>query len=67
MLLSIMTALRSYLKKLIEKYKVEFLESLENLRGYSDLTIKSYAETLNEASNYVKLHEEDEIITLELM
>lgn len=59
--------LRNCLKKLIKKYKVEFLESLEHLRGYSDLTIKSYAEVLNEASNYIELYKEDNITILELM
>ena len=38
-----MMVLRSSLKKSIDNYKIEFLESLEDLRGYSDLTIKSYA------------------------
>lgn len=67
MLHSIMMDLRSYLKKLIEKYKVEFLESLENLRGYSDLTIKSYAETLNEAALYVEVYKQDKTTILNLM
>jgi len=43
------------LKKSIDKYRREFLESLENLRGYSDLTIKSYDEVLKEAFVYVEI------------
>ncbi len=55
------------MKKLIETYKTHFLESLENLRGYSDLTIKSYDETLRESSNYVKVVEENNILIIDLM
>lgn len=43
------------MKKSIDKYRREFLESLENLRGYSDLTIKSYDEVLKEAFTYVEI------------
>jgi integrase/recombinase XerC len=55
------------LKKLIEKYKKPFLESLENLRGYSDLTIKSYDETLQESAKYILTYEEDDRIIIDLM
>ncbi|MDF1874996.1 tyrosine-type recombinase/integrase [Sulfurimonas sp. SAG-AH-194-I05] len=53
--------------KLIEKYKQDFLESLEKLRAYSDLTIKSYDETLQEASQYITVFEENGLIKLNLM
>ncbi len=43
------------MKKSIDNYRREFLESLENLRGYSDLTIKSYDEVLKEAFVYVEI------------
>jgi len=43
------------LKKSINNYRQEFLESLENLRGYSELTIKSYDEVLKEAFIYVEI------------
>jgi len=58
---------RSYLKKSINKLKVSFLESLENIRGYSDLTIKSYDETLNEAFRYIEILEENSSTVLNLM
>ncbi len=45
------------MKKLIDKYSVEFLESLEELRGYSDLTIKSYDESLKEAFRYIEIEQ----------
>lgn len=55
------------MKKLISQYKLPFLKYLEELRAYSELTVKSYDETLNEASSYVEVSEEDGIITLNLM
>jgi integrase/recombinase XerC len=47
------------LKKSIDNYRREFLLSLEQLRGYSDLTIKSYDEVLKEAFVYVEIIEEN--------
>jgi len=55
------------LKKLVDKYKKEFLKSLEELRGYSDLTIKSYDETLIEASRHVEIFEEETQQIINLM
>jgi integrase/recombinase XerC len=46
------------LKKSIDNYKIEFLESLEDLRGYSDLTIKSYDEAITEAFRYIEIIED---------
>ena len=55
------------MKKLVDKYKKEFLKSLEELRGYSDLTIKSYDETLIEASRHVEIFEEETQQIINLM
>jgi len=55
------------LKKLISKKRVTFLEHLERFRGYSDLTIKSYDEAIQEALEYVEIYEEDEKTTINLM
>ena len=55
------------MKKFINKYKKDFLKSLEDLRGYSDLTIKSYDETLVEVSKSVELFEENNQIIINLM
>jgi len=55
------------LKKLISKKRVTFLEHLESFRGYSDLTIKSYDEAIQEALEYVEIYEEDEKTTINLM
>lgn len=55
------------MKKSIDKRRVEFLESLENLRGYSDLTIKSYDETIKEALEYIEIYEEKGSLVFDLM
>ena len=55
------------MKKLLSKYKQQFLESLENLRGYSDLTVKSYDETLQESSRYIEVVQEDKHLLINLM
>ncbi len=66
-----MMTLRSSLKKLLAKNKVAFLEYLEKIRGYSDLTIKSYGESLNEALHFIEILQEEsskkKTITFNLM
>jgi integrase/recombinase XerC len=55
------------LKKLIEAKKREFLLYLENIRGYSDLTIKSYDESLREAFLHIEILQESGHTFLNLM
>ena len=55
------------MKKLLNKKRVLFLESLENLRGYSDLTIKSYDEALKESLHEVEIIQESQKIIINLM
>lgn len=55
------------MKKLINKYKKAFLESLEESRGYSDLTIKSYDESLSEMLCFAELIEQEDTLTINLM
>ena len=55
------------MKKLLNKHKKEFLNYLEKLRGYSDLTIKSYDETLEESALYIDVAEEDTKFLIDLM
>jgi integrase/recombinase XerC len=62
-----MMILRNFLKKLLDKYKKSFLLSLEEHRGYSDLTIKTYDEALKEALQYIEIVEEKEQIIFNLM
>ena len=55
------------MKKLLNKKRVEFLESLENFRGYSDLTIKSYDESIKEALVNIEILEESNHTVFNLM
>jgi len=58
---------RSSLKKLIETKRKEFLQYLETIRAYSDLTIKSYDESLKEAFTHIEIFKEDNHILFNLM
>ncbi len=53
--------------KSINRYRITFLESLEELRGYSDLTIKSYDEVLREALPIIEIEEVNHKIIFNLM
>ena len=55
------------MKKLIEVKQKEFLKYLEDIRGYSDLSIKSYDESLKEALLYVEMVKENEHTLFNLM
>ena len=55
------------MKKLISSKRVEFLQYLEDFRGYSDLTIKSYDEAIKESLEYVEILEEENHTTINLM
>jgi len=55
------------LKKLLNKKRVLFLEYLENVRGYSDLTIKSYDASIVEALSLVEILHEEKTVVLNLM
>ena len=55
------------MKKLIDAKRKEFLAYLEEIRGYSDLTIKSYDESLKEAFRYIEITQEKKHILFDLM
>jgi integrase/recombinase XerC len=55
------------LKKLIDKKRISFLEYLEEYLGYSDLTIKSYDESIKEALKHIEILQEDKCIIFNLM
>ena len=55
------------MKKLIDAKRKEFLKYLEDIRGYSDLTLKSYDESLHEASLHVEILQEDKNTIFNLM
>ena len=56
------------MQKLLSKKRVAFLEYLEQIRAYSDLTIKSYDESLKEALQVIEITEDSSSrITFNLM
>lgn len=55
------------MKKSLSSYRVSFLEYLEEIRGYSDLTLKSYDASIQEALAYVEIIEENETTLVNLM
>ena len=55
------------MKKSLLKHKRNYLEYLEEMQGYSDLTVKSYDETLNELFNTLDIEIQDKVIHLNLM
>ncbi len=55
------------MKKLLNKKRREFLEFLDEIRGYSDLTLKSYDETIVEALQHIEIYKENNIIIFNLM
>jgi integrase/recombinase XerC len=55
------------LQKLLKNKKIEFLNYLENVRGYSDLTIKSYDEVLIEALPIIEITQDNKQMIFNLM
>ncbi len=55
------------MKHSLDQYRKEFLHYLEKFRGYSDLTLKSYDESLKEAFGLLELEEEGSHTTFNLM
>ncbi len=48
-------------------YKKSFLNYLQNIRGYSDLTLKTYNEVLNEALKIIEIEKLPEVTMINLM
>jgi len=55
------------LRQSIDKYKKEFLLSLQKHRGYSELTVKTYADALSEAFQYIEIVKEEGHTVFNLM
>lgn len=55
------------MKKSINKHRLSFLDYLGDVRGYSDLTLKSYDESLKEAFEYIDIYTENSMTIFELM
>ncbi|MDA7818388.1 tyrosine-type recombinase/integrase [Sulfurimonas sp.] len=55
------------MKKLLNTKRIEFLEYIEKIRGYSDLSIKTYDEALKEAFEYVEVLEDNKQLIINMM
>lgn len=55
------------MKKLISKKRLDFLDYLQDIRGYSDLTVKSYDESLKEAFESIEITKQNGILVFNLM
>lgn len=55
------------MKKLIDKKRLEFCEYLESIRGYSDLSIKTYNDAIKEALQYIEIEDNNGEIIFNLM
>lgn len=53
-----MNGLSSFMNALFKRYKLPFLDYLSEIRGYSDLTVKTYDQALSEAFRYIKIEED---------
>ena len=54
-------------KKLINDKRLAFLEHLKTIKGYSDLTLKTYDDALKEAFIHVEIEKNDKTYTVNLM
>jgi integrase/recombinase XerC len=55
------------MKQSLDHYRKKFLIYLEKIRGYSDLTLKSYDESLKEAFVFLEIEEQGGHVVLDLM
>ena len=55
------------MKKLLTEKRLEFLHYLEDIRGYSNLTLKAYDEVLREAFEYIEVLKDGDLYTFNLM
>ena len=55
------------MKKSLLQYKKSFLIYLEKVRGYSDLTLKTYDEALSEAISIIEIEEKEKTTLFNLM
>jgi integrase/recombinase XerC len=50
------------MKNLLKRYKLPFFDYLSEIRGYSDLTVKTYAMAIDEAFRYIRLDQDPEAV-----
>ncbi|NPA66078.1 MAG: tyrosine-type recombinase/integrase [Epsilonproteobacteria bacterium] len=58
---------KTYTKKLVESLKEEFLQYLLEFKGYSELTVKTYENTLRDALTFLELDEKEHTTVWNLM
>lgn len=51
----------------LSRFRLDFLDYLSEIRGYSDLTIKSYGEALRDGLELIEIEENDEVVRIDLM
>jgi integrase/recombinase XerC len=55
------------MRKRLQQYRIDFLDHLQQFRGYSDLTLKTYDEAITEALRFVEIEEQGELTVINLM
>jgi integrase/recombinase XerC len=55
------------MKKSLEQYSQDYLNYLKQIRGYSELTLKTYDDVFNEAFEMIEIEEEIQETTLNIM
>jgi len=55
------------MKKSLRHYKLDFLDYLSRIRGYSELTLKTYDDALNEALGFIETEEKNGVFHINLM
>ncbi len=62
-----MKSSKHFSKKLIDSKRIEFLDHLAKLKGYSDLTLKTYDEALKEAFSHIEIEQNENSTRVDLM
>ncbi len=62
-----MKSSKNFSKKLANTKRVEFLDFLAKFKGYSDLTLKTYDEAIQEALRFIEIEQNAQTTTIDLM
>jgi len=54
-------------RETLKRYRLDFLDYLLDIRGYSDLTVKSYDEAIREGASLIEIYEEAGTYVVDLM
>jgi integrase/recombinase XerC len=55
------------MRKRLQQYRIEFLDHMQQFRGYSELTLKTYDEAITEALRFVEIEEQGDLTVINLM